>query len=501
MSKRIALLFLGVVFGFPRTSADVPAFDMSRTVACVVNYDGVCAGTFNNLVTEADVANMATSINANIAGCSTFAHPVPGYFDRFKLPNSLAVKTIRLPCTSYFSETATELVSKDVYVSGVGKGFNGADLYPRCVLDGSSTMPPAADPIGCRFLALYSVTACAHAFGIQTGDLKYLVNVFNVPVRDAAAYSSPVAYDYAYDADTVASVVYGSERLKGPIPMDYANRAGTWLHEIGHLWGLEHSQALSMEYGDCSDLMGCSDSTFDCFHAASRNMLGWATSIGQPLEFASQPKNTWLPFAIPEVTSAFKSHVIVAASHQDRKYFVFLSYRASPRPGSPPSPYDKSTPQKKNLKSWNGATISAINTVSVHIARNSPVSGDRPSSSTFLLDTIATGSTWDSQPVSGTFASGAEFFSLSGSKFAVKNLGSSPGAPEGASASILVCFYVSSPSNCNVVKEGFVDGNDGRRNDANATVAVAVPDLVTQFYTTAGVLRNLPGVSGWQRQQ
>ena len=465
----LRLLLLPLLLPIAIMSA-APQYSMADVRACVLNYDAPCGTSLNGLLNATGLAEMVASFNGNIDGCSSYANKI--VLDQFKLPSPLPTKTLQLPCTSRYDMSSFEQNAQPRVASRTGViGSNAMDFVVTSSSASSSVSNSQA------YLMIVE-KLCRIAWSIDLAAVR-MVMLFNFPSKasepDAQASMPPFT-----PQKSMPFLHFASKRLAFTADAKY--RALTMLHELGHSWGLMHAVSKAGEYGDCSDVMGCADTTDSCFSAANRDRLGWSKAIGPPLNADTQQKNVWVAFSLPDTSSARESYAIVQSPSDQLS--LFFSYR-SPQPGSA---FDQDTPQKRVLQNWRGETITSVGTVSIHAADLQPLPY------TYLVHAAVASERWDSAGV--TFSVLDKYrYTLAGARLLLHVV-----SADGRTASIRLCFYSPSPKSCN--KEPFVSSTNATSSSTPAFVAPAfTPSMV--LYTASGELRSYGaaacvGSSGWQ---
>eukprot|EP00195_Chlamydomonas_chlamydogama_P013521 CAMPEP_0202890338 /NCGR_PEP_ID=MMETSP1392-20130828/780_1 /ASSEMBLY_ACC=CAM_ASM_000868 /TAXON_ID=225041 /ORGANISM="Chlamydomonas chlamydogama, Strain SAG 11-48b" /LENGTH=657 /DNA_ID=CAMNT_0049573887 /DNA_START=125 /DNA_END=2099 /DNA_ORIENTATION=- len=112
------------------------------------------------------------------------------------------------------------------------------------------------------------------------------------------------------------------------IKADQAGLLDTFVHELGHNMGLQHSSTPGEEYGDLSSPMGACCDNPRCFNGANSWQLGWASAIDN-LDATKFQAGRWLQYNVPGLALSERSVLQVTptwtASWGIPNYFV--SYR------------------------------------------------------------------------------------------------------------------------------------------------------------------------------
>ena len=346
------------------------AFDV---FACMLTFDanaGACAKFAVPQLTSDNVRNAATAFNSYMAACCH--HPDPNYAaQHFGINTPIQIKELPTKC--------------------VTTGSKGNVLW---------NMDDPSDLVSCSGSVQDNLyTACRASFGDQTAGKNVFIMVFNIPSNTCRA---------------AALGGSGSILFMQDVSEDYLLR--DLVHEMGHNIGISHantsyvSASSNGNYGDNSDPMGRGDGT-TCYNAVNSNYLGFSTSLVAPLTPSQQPKNVWMPFAVPALAkqNVFANHLIVASN--DGESLAFLSFRdgVSVRGVS----YDQ-TSTNNPMANVLGTPVVAFQTISVHYVHVDALHG---TASTFpmsrssygtrmslIVDTISKNSVWSSAPFFGSSA-------------------------------------------------------------------------------------------------
>ena len=117
---------------------------------------------------------------------------------------------------------------------------------------------------------------------------------------------------------------------------------GTLLHELGHTLSLQHSSnsvgpntgmgnTQFWQYGDCSCIMGCADSSGTCYNAPVARQLGYVSPLAD-LDDANMPLNSWVNYNLPMFSTTSVNHITlrsVGMGIPNHPIIIFLSARSS----------------------------------------------------------------------------------------------------------------------------------------------------------------------------